>query len=347
MSLIGIDCRFVSRTAGLGTYTRELVYALLAVPSTHRFVLFVHADSTSWLSTLPHDRYEAVFVTAQHYSFAEQRDLPAAMRRAGIDVLFAPHFNVPLFCPVPFVVTIHDLILHRFPGNASFLKRVAYRLQMRRSVSSAASIIAVSNFTAQELKSTYGSVVASKIRVIPEGVSSVFVPPTEAEINAMRAKFSLPASFLLYVGNAKSHKNLPMLIQAHRQVPSAATLVLVTDECVQDLLLPSDRITVLSQVDDLSLRSLYGAAEAFVTPSLYEGFCLPVLEARACGCPIIAMNVSATPEVAGAHALLVEPNLPSLCSALEHPPVHADAPETDYDWSYTAAQTASILDSHC
>lgn len=345
MLLVGIDCRFVSRTAGLGTYTRELVSALLRMKGELRFVLFTHADraSDAWITTLPPDTFKRIIVGASHYSFAEQWELPRAIRRSGIDVFFAPHFNVPFFCPVPFVVTIHDLILHRFPGDASFLKRGIYRVIMLRALRNARRVIAVSDFTAQEIASVYGKRIAKKTTVVTEGVSQAFSPATALQIADVRDRFALPDRYLLYVGNAKEHKNISMLIAAHRAASESPLLVLVTADDIGSLVNPADRVLVLQSVDEASLRVLYSGASAFVTASLYEGFCLPILEARACGCPVIAFAISAIPEVAGSRDRLIPPTQEALSAALSDLPQSSDPPESRFSWAGAARDTKQVL----
>jgi len=126
------------------------------------YTLFVQSKEETWLKTLPEGGFSVTQAPYPHYSLREQLLFPALLRSSKLDLLFAPHFNVPLFCPVPFVVVIHDLILHRYPNQASVLQRVAYRFLMRHVVKSARRIIAVSHFTASELLATYGSAVEAK-----------------------------------------------------------------------------------------------------------------------------------------------------------------------------------------
>src|SRR5687768_17175203 len=153
MRRIGIDCRFAALPAGLGRYTRELVQELTKHPNI-QFVLFVRSKSEDWIPRS--SSVTVVEAPIPHYSLQEQVALPALIRAQKLDLYFAPHFNVPLSLPCPFVATIHDLILHRFPNEASGLKKIAYKLVMRSCIRRAKALIAVSEFTTSEIQSFYG-----------------------------------------------------------------------------------------------------------------------------------------------------------------------------------------------
>jgi glycosyltransferase involved in cell wall biosynthesis len=338
MALIGIDCRFASKDVGLGTYTRELVLQLVH-SSTDDFVLFVRSTSEPWLEEIPS---HTAILTANfdHYSLREQIAFPRLIRHLHLDLFFSPHFNVPYFCPVPFVVTIHDLILHRYPNQTSKLKQVAYRILMKRAVTKAKKIISVSEYTQSELLSVYGESIESKIHTVTEGVNPLF---SSSDTLNIQKKYSLPTDYLLYVGNAKQHKNVQMLIDAHAGVPDAPDLVLISGGCEARNLQINERVHLLQNIPYADLPSFYQSARCFVTPSLYEGFCLPILEARASGCPVIAMNITAIPEVAGPHTRLIEPTLHALADALRHIPTKTSGPEEEYSWEYAATTTNAIL----
>ncbi len=111
---LGIDCRFASVYAGLGTYTRELVTALLPLLSQHDVTLFTRGP-TVWLPSSHRNRVRVIDSPYAPYSLAEQLEFPNIVQKSGIELFYATHFNVPLFLSVPFVCTVHDLILHRYP----------------------------------------------------------------------------------------------------------------------------------------------------------------------------------------------------------------------------------------
>lgn len=342
---IGIDCRFGGTLAGLGSYTRALVTHLLRREDPIRYTLFVQSMDEPWLRALTGSPtpYFLRPTTYAHYSFAEQTLFPLTIRRSGIDLLFSLHFNVPLACPVPFVATIHDLILHRYPNEAPLWKRAAYRAVMRHTVTQARALITVSQFVAGEVRETYGQSVASTMTVIPEGVEASFFRRTEREQEEVLRKYRIRKPFFLYVGNAKEHKNVPMLVAAFRKlhVPGRS-LVLVTAGREAERLELGEGVQRLSSVATEDLPALYSAAAAFVTASLYEGFCLPVAEARACFCPVIALQVGVMPEVVGRGGVLVEPTVEALASAFASP-LPSPSPPWQRRFEAVAEETAQCL----
>ncbi|MBI2117493.1 glycosyltransferase family 4 protein [Candidatus Peregrinibacteria bacterium] len=320
---IGIDCRFGGTFSGLGSYTRALVTHLLRRSDPLQYTLFVRSTEEAWLRELVESstNYRLQTTDFSHYSFSEQIFFPALLKKSGIDLLFSLHFNVPLICPVPFVATIHDLILHRYPNEAPLWKRMAYRSVMHHTVTHACALIAVSPFVSRELRETYGEHVARKTTIIPEGVDARFSRRPDREQEDVLLKYNIRKPFFLYIGNAKEHKNVRMLIAAFKNLHAfEKTLVLVTSGREADLLESGQGIRRLSSLPEEDFPALYSAAEAFVTASLYEGFCLPIAEARACGCPIIALNIGVMPEVLGEDGVLVEATAEALTWALRSPP---------------------------
>jgi glycosyltransferase involved in cell wall biosynthesis len=339
---IGIDCRFAGTPTGLGHYAKELVSAMLQRNDGHEYSLFVRSADEPWLKPFANNA-NIIQVPARHYSLAEQIQLLLTIRRAGIDLFFALHFNVPLWCPVPFVVTIHDLILHRYPGDVSFLKRIAYRFLVNHAVKKSAGIIAVSEYTKKEIGEMYAQHVLSKTKMIYEGVSSDFKRQPLSVQAEVRLTYSLPERFFLYVGSSKVHKQVPLLIEAFQASSThGRSLVLVTNGPQISSWSSIPGVHVLSHVPDHDLPALYASADAFVTASIYEGFGLPIVEAEACGCPVIAFHVTSIPEVASASAFLIEPTKDALISALSQQS-YAPPSATGFTWQLAAKETADFL----
>ena len=336
-----IDCRFAHTKTGLGRFSRELVKALLRRKDTLEYRLLLAPGPREWLDGCSVDVVET---DIPHYSVAEQVGLPSVIARSGATMLFSLHFNVPWRCPLPYVATVHDLILHRYPNDASVLKRSAYKLLMHRTVRNARHLLTISNFVRGELAHAYGSATLNKTTVVHEGVDGMFVPMSASIVEETRRRHGIARPFFLYVGNAKQHKNVQLLIDAfERSGVDDADLVLVTGGAEAERLHRSDRIRLLQEIGDIDLAALYTAARATVTASLYEGFCLPVLEAQHCGCPVIASNRTAIPEVAGAGALLVEPTEEAFAEAFRNPPQKTASPVERATWERTAQETALVL----
>ncbi|MFA6522940.1 MAG: glycosyltransferase family 1 protein [Candidatus Peribacteraceae bacterium] len=342
MTKVAIDCRFAHTPHGLGRYTRELVTALLRRQDGLQYELIIHSEARSWAEGLP-DAPHIHVAHAPHYSVEEHQELPHVLRTAHADLLFSPHFNVPFFCSTPFVVTIHDLILHHYPNDATLLRRCGYRLLVSRAVRRARRVIAVSNFTAGEVRSTFGKRIAGKVSVVPEGVSDGFRRPDDEKVREVLSRYGLTLPYFLYVGNAKEHKNVQMLIDAFSDAAlPGEQLALVTEGKEVSSLVWREGIRRAENVHDEDLAALYAGAKAFVTASLYEGFCLPVAEAAACGCPVIAANRGAIPEAAPDGAMLIEPTIEAFAEAFRNPPLNGQTPKT-FRWEDAAEQTARVL----
>lgn len=343
MQHIGIDCRFAGAHAGLGRYTRELTTHLLKRNDLLTYTLFVLDENEEWIKDIPADRARIVEAPFPHYSFSEQVQFPHALQTSGIDLLFSPHFNVPLYVQVPFIAVIHDLILHRYPNTAGYPKQWAYRLLMKSTVTRSRSLIAVSTFTALELGGLYGGNILKKTDIVGEGVARAFTPQSEAAQQTVREKLGLHSPFFLYVGNAKEHKNVQMLLDAYVASDRGDTeILLVTGGPEADRLKLPHGARLLPGVSDADLPALYSAARAFVTASLYEGYCLPVAEALACGCSVIATDRSAIPKIAGGRALLVEPTVAAFNAALSSATLPRPS-GTMPRWEDAAEQVAKIL----
>lgn len=336
MALIAVDGRFLGTGTGLANYTHHLLEALLE-EGTHEYVVLTRSEVTL---ALPASTIDADIA---HYSLAEQTRLPRIIKQTGCDLAFFPHFNAPIASRTPYVVTVHDLILHRHPGDASLPKRAIYRTLLRRNVMAARQVVAVSEWTRQDLISHYGAKVGAKAVVSGEGPGKAFWPRPEGEIQVVRDRLGLHRDYLLYAGNAKTHKNLAMLVEAHRQSGLNADLVLVTGDPDANAHQGAG-VIVARGVDDNELAALYTGARAFVTASLDEGYCLPVAEALACGCPVIASECGSIPETAQGHARLVAPTLEDWIQALREP-VEPQAPVRVGEWLDAAHRTVEAFDA--
>lgn len=339
MACIAIDCRFASLPVGIGTYTRSLIPRLIEHLSGHHIVLLVRGNER-WQKDLPnHVTY--VTIRAKHYSLLEHFEIPFRLKQVSADLFFCPHFNVPFRCPCPFVTTVHDLILHTYPNQASFHKIFAYRKLMKYAVTHARKIIAVSSFTARSVEKEYGC--GNRLSIVHEGVDKEFSRPSEDACARTLAKYKLQPGYFLYVGGSKEHKNVQLLIDVHAHLNRGTQLVLVTCGKESRELELRGNVKLICDVGYRELMALYGKARCFVTVSKYEGFCLPVLEARACGCPVIASNVTAIPEVAGPNTVLIPPTRDELRTALKIPPTQSDPVDPKYNWEDAASKTADIL----
>ena len=337
---IGIDYTAAARQrAGIGRYARELITALFALESGHRYVLFAATGGVS----RAHWRREVNGLRAiRNLQFAIcnlplsddwlarlwQRlrvPIPVEAITGALDAFYSPDFVLPPTLPrTRTLLTVHDLSFLRCPeAFVPALRRYLERV-VPRSVARADRVLADSEATRADLIALLG-VPPEKVQVLYSGVHPRFCPRPEPDETArLRARYGLgDAPYVLSVGTLQPRKNYVRLIRAFVQLTNQPTnqptnqltnqLVIaggrgwLYEETLAEAGKYPDRVRILGFVDDGDLPALYRNAALFVFPSLYEGFGLPVLEAMACGVPVVCSNASSLPEVAGDAALLVDP----------------------------------------
>lgn len=246
----------------------------------------------------------------------EQLAQPQALKTVGADLAHAPVYVGPLVAPCHVVVTVHDLSFIRYPHLFRPANRLYLRVFTRLSVRRARRVIAVSRHTAGETVRLL-RIPQEKVHVVYHGVDPIFRPRPAEKVESFRRRHGLPERFLLFVGTLEPRKNLVRLIEAFARCRADAGTYLVLagargwyDEeifATVERLGMGDRVLFPGHVPNAELPLWYNAATAFAYPSLYEGFGLPVLEALACGTPVLTSAASSLPEVAGDGALMVDP----------------------------------------
>ena len=247
-------------------------------------------------------------------------DLSSKLREDRPDLLHV-QYTAPLGCPVPFVVSVHDVSFLEHPEYFPFPRALQLRLTVERTVRSAERILTGSEFSRQAIARAY-CLEADRISVVPNAASSDFRPlPRSIAAPWLRERFQITAPYLLTVGDLQPRKNQIGLIRAYAEMIRAYPqlphhLVLAGKETWFSSRIRSaatdsdvaDRIHLVGFVTDDDLLRLYNGCDVFVFPSFYEGFGLPVLEAMACGRAVACSNTSALPEVADSAALLFDPH---------------------------------------
>ncbi len=310
---IGIDCRLWSET-GVGRYIRNLVENLLLLDRTNDYVLFVRSvecENIKRQVSKTENKWKVVPVDFRWHTITEQIRFPSILNSQQLDLIHFPYFSVPLFYNKPFIITIHDLILHHHPsGEASTLpqplyvtKLLAYKFIINQAAHKAQKIITVSHATKKEIVDHLG-ISDNKIAVVYEGVEEKFLRESPNTTDRQNAKY------FLYVGNAYPHKNLNYLLIAFKEFSKCypeVRLVLVGKNDffynkirrrVNDLHIASS-VQFLGDATDDELKILYKNAIALVMPSFMEGFGLPVLEAMANSCLVIASDIPVFRELFG------------------------------------------------
>ena len=342
---------------GVGRYLEYLVPALAAA-GTQLTVLTTERDA-EWMSRAAPTA--AIIPIAGASGFRggrllwEQLRLPGLARRLGVDVVFSPHYTMPVLCPVPVVVTLHDATFFSLPKLHGRVKRIFFRVWSRYSLRHAALCVVPSEATRRELVSFAGGQ-ANRIRVAYHGVDPTrFYPPTGAQIEAAASVLGTP-EWITFLGTLEPRKNIANLVRAFTTVAEhrpGMVLALAGGSGWDDELsgvigasAARDRIRKLGFVSDDELPGLLGGAVLVAYPSLGEGFGLPVLEAMACGAPVLTTRFLALPEVGGDVAAYTDPDSSSMATALEalidDPADRADRSArgieraTDFSWERSA-----------
>lgn len=374
---IGFNAHLLSfapgyRRAGVSQYTEQVLRLFVTDTLTRgdSLSVFVGPDKRvhDWFPVRSNVSYHLSHLptgSAPGRILWEQCIAPIAARREHLDVLFCPVNVVPVAALAPSVVTVHDLAFIAYPEAYHASKRRYLSLMTRLSVRRARRVIAVSAHTKDDLVHHFG-VAPAKVTVIPNAMDSRFHPASDlAAVARFKTDHHLPERCILFVGTVEPRKNLQRLIEAFARLGRAeqdVTLVIVgASGWMTSNLAPvvrrhelTDRVLFTGYVPDDELPRWYQAATVFCYPSLYEGFGLPVLEAMACGTPVVASNASSIPEVAGDAAVLVNPtDVAALSGALQT--LLADAPRRaemrragierarDYSWERTASATYAVL----
>jgi glycosyltransferase involved in cell wall biosynthesis len=357
----------VHRRAGLGRYAENLARALAPLLPDDLALFYNQEAGIEPLAGLEHLPARTVSLGYKPWRmlvWAGQLGRVGFNRLVpGATLLHATeHLLLPLR-GVPTVLTVHDLIFRHLPQYHKRLNRWYLNLALPHYCQRANHIIAVSEYTRQDLITSYG-LSPKKITVILEAADPRFMPQTEASIKTMRAQYGLPERYLLFVSTLEPRKNLTRLLAAWEPLYAASDappLVIagkrgwLYDEFFAALERSPSKSGVLlpGYIADEDLPALYAGAEVFLFPSLYEGFGLPVLEAMACGTPVICSNSSSLPEVAGDAAVLVDPyDTEALRASLSQVLQSSSLQETmrieglaqaaRFSWDRTARETLSV-----
>lgn len=304
-------------SGGIQRYTREVLRELLRRdPDLIAFVASprVHAGHPLQTRLVTPERLTRGNFTGNLLRLLwHQAVLPGALRREGASVFYSTVPDGMFAPPCPQVVTIHDLIPLRFP-QSSPRQRHYFRFLVPKLIDASAAVITMSDATRQDLQRFYG-IAGDRVHVVHQGYRAEVFRPLEDERDAgIRARYGL-GEYLLTVGEMRPYKNLPRLLEAFARLRAPGLqLALAGRASPREVDLPAlaaslgiaDRVAFLGFVPDETLAALYRGAQAFVFPSLYEGFGIPPLEAMACGCPVVSSKLAAIPEVCGDAALYVD-----------------------------------------
>jgi glycosyltransferase involved in cell wall biosynthesis len=302
------------RSAGIHGYQANLLRHLPQAAPEFEFTAFVGAGHPAAQERLTVRRASLPTQNPLMRIVWEQAVAPIVLARLDPDLMHGLAFANPLLWRGPSVLTIHDLSFFRYPGRLSESRRRYLTWITRASARKARRVIAVSESVKAEIVELLG-VPADRIDVTLEGVQPDFAPQPRDAVEAFRAEYDLPERFILFLGTIEPRKNLDTLLKAYHQITQRGDVKLVLAggkgwqsgpifALIEALDLTRD-VVILGFIPDEVLPLLYGAAELFAYPSLYEGFGLPVAEAMACGTPVVVSDSTSLPEVVGGDGVLL------------------------------------------
>jgi len=322
---IGIDARFYGPRVGgggIGRYVAELVNHLQLLDNKNEYVMFLKKENFHEC-VITNPRFYKRLVDVHWYTAAEQRIMPREVKLSRVDFMHYPHWNIPIFSSVPFISTIHDLILLEEPRSARTTTRsslvhgfkyAAFRTVLESAIHRSREILTVSEYTKKSILKHFG-VRSQKITVVPNGI---LPPKTVRDVSL--TKLGVYEPYFLYVGNAYPHKNLEMMMHAFvdfsQQNPFVQLVIAGRRDIfskrleveAQEIGISPEVLRFIDLPSDDELAALYASAKLFIYPSRIEGFGMPPLEAMSHGVPVAVAQTSSLPEVCGQAANYFDPD---------------------------------------
>ncbi len=311
---IGINATFLNeKPTGVGTFTRETAARIVTLHSDTMIFTSARLNSISenhihatpsllkGSFRLPNNLIRFIYCNSA---------LPLIANKSGIDILFCPMMEFPLYRSLPLIVTVHDLHPVYFPEQFGLAAR-HFTLSLNMLPRLAKRLVVPSDFVKKEILSTTG-IPAENIDVIPLGYDTTkFKPPDDEQKRAFLINYGIREPYILFIGSLFPYKNIRILMNAFREIENRiphSLVVIGKREVSRDPLQATPRVHFLDYVADSDIPGFYSCADIYVNPSLVEGFGITILEAMACGTPVISSNGGALPEVVGNAGILFNPS---------------------------------------
>jgi len=316
---IGFDARLIG-ALGIGRYISGLLPQLAHLLGD-RLTVVANRQDAAIVRALIGGTSHLMTINAQPYRLAEQSVLPLTLLRADLALVHFPHYNLPLIKPGHFVVTVHDLFPFQFPEiHSGPLPRRVNQMLMRNAVRRAVRVITPSQATALAVRQSFPRS-ADRVLSIPEAADDRFTSRRNPEAEAAwQMRLGIRPPYVFYLGQWKAYKNLPLLLEAFARVrrrhPSSQLVVAGDDPRHPEVreraaALPEGSVVFPGHLPESAVPDLYRGAALVVLPSRAEGFGLPVIEAMACGVPVICSDLPVLREIAEGVALFCDPNDPA------------------------------------
>jgi len=367
---IGIDCRMMGKAqaTGIGNYIQQVVSRIIELDKENEYFLFFKPENFDLLQNLPPNATK-IISNCHWYSLCEQVKFCAQLYKYNLDLVHFPQFNVPILYNRPFVVTIHDITAHLYPGHkmGSSFRKKAFQIIFNTALRKSRQIIAVSAYTKSKLIELF-KVSAEKVMITHLGVEKDFlIEQNYAKIEEIKQRFAINKPYLFFVGVWRPHKNVVGLLKAFEILKKNYNLDLqLVLGGKEDVNYPEIRQTWESFdpeiagdiirpgfISESDLPYLYQGATAYVIPSFEEGFGLNGLEAMASGTRVISSNRGSLPEIYGSAAIYFNPEKPEemaqvIAQTLENESLkttlslEAEKRLALYDWNKTAQDTLDL-----
>jgi glycosyltransferase involved in cell wall biosynthesis len=335
---IGIEAQriFRKKKHGMDMVALELIRHLQLIDTENEYIIFVNPDKDNTVIS-ESANFRIIELGGGFYPIWEQIALPLAARRFGCDILHCTSNTAPVFTKIPLVITLHDIIYMEssfkkiMTGSGSNYQKfgnVYRKIVVPALMKKSRSIITVSEFEKKRIGSFFGMENDQRLTAVYNGVSGHFRPVTDkSELERVKDKYSLPDHYFFFLGNTDPKKNTKGTLKAFseflKQTGSDMHLVMLDyernelEKLLNEIGDPGliSRILLTGYVANTDLPAIYCQSELFLYPSLRESFGIPMLEAMACGTPVITSDTSSMPEVAGDAALIIDPFNPEEITA--------------------------------
>ncbi|MDD5622984.1 MAG: glycosyltransferase family 1 protein [Actinomycetota bacterium] len=313
---IGIMLRHLNKLGGIVVYTKNLIENLLEIDKKNEYIFLYNTNSLIGTYS-KYKNVKEVVINIQNRLLWDQIGVPRVVRSEKIDIIFNPKLSIPLFAPskkVFNIVGLEQFVLRKVYG---WRNQLYNRIMMPIYCHFANAIIIMTNIGKVRL-TKYINLKENKVEVIYAASNKMFkvIKNTESALK-IKQKYNLPEKYILFVGGLTPLKNFSNILKALKIIKKEFPIKLVVVgfnrwkydkdmELIEKLKLEND-IMMLGFIPDDDLPYLYNSAELFIFPSLYEGFGMPVLEAQACGCPVVSSKTECIEEISKRSALLVNP----------------------------------------
>lgn len=360
---IAIMVRNIAELGGIGVYTNNLLSALFDVDKRNEYVL-LHRDEACLDRFAGIENVSNVVLSRKSKLFWDQVAVRRYADTNGVDIVFNPKLSIPLRCKAKKVLVMHGAEQFAVPSAYKLIDRMYFTLANPMYCRAADAVVVMTHVGAKDIAHFMGADPA-KIHVIPESYNELCEPVPREQAASILQPYALPERFLLFIGGLNPIKNLGRTLRAFAKLEVGPRDLVVLGfkrwKYEQDLALVDElglegRVHFPGFVPDSHVPAFYSQAELLLFPSLYEGFGIPVLEAMACGCPVLASTAGCSPEVAGGAAELVDPyDVDAIHAGAER--VLSDSVlrremverglqrSKDFNWKKTATATRDLFES--